>query len=151
MSFQKWSILVVGGNIYIYTCICPPPPFLKDINEHMLYILIYILFFSHKKVNFGNCSILAHMLLAHVHVPHTINLLVPFWTFRLEHILYRKWARVAQQNFSSRSLERGMGLKGRGFRRVKMLVAQSYLLLRDPMDCSLTGFSVHGILQAKIQ
>ena len=31
---------------------------------------------------------------------------------------------------------------------VKVLVAQSYLTLRDPMDCSLTGFSVHGILQA---
>lgn len=90
MSFQKWSIPVVGGNIYIHTHICPPPPFLKNVNEHMLSILFYILFFSLKKVNFGNCSILAHMLLAHAHVPHSINLLVPFWTFRLEHMLYRK-------------------------------------------------------------
>ena len=29
-------------------------------------------------------------------------------------------------------------------------VANSYLTLCDPMDCSLPGFSVHGILQARI-
>ena len=29
-------------------------------------------------------------------------------------------------------------------------VAQSYPTLCDPMDCSLPGFSVHGILQARI-
>ena len=29
-------------------------------------------------------------------------------------------------------------------------VAQSCLTLSDPMDCSLAGFSVHGILQARI-
>ena len=29
-------------------------------------------------------------------------------------------------------------------------VAQSCLTLSDPMDCSLPGFSVHGILQAKV-
>ena len=34
--------------------------------------------------------------------------------------------------------------------KVKVLVAQSCLTLCDPMDCSLPGFSVHGILQAKI-
>ena len=28
--------------------------------------------------------------------------------------------------------------------------AQSCLTLCDPMDCSLTGFSDHGILQARI-
>ena len=28
-------------------------------------------------------------------------------------------------------------------------VAQSCLTLRDPMDCSLPGSSVHGILQAR--
>ena len=33
---------------------------------------------------------------------------------------------------------------------VKMLVAQSYPTLCDPMDCSLTGFSVRGIFQAII-
>ena len=27
---------------------------------------------------------------------------------------------------------------------------QSYLTLCDPMDCSLRGFSVHGILQVRI-
>ena len=34
--------------------------------------------------------------------------------------------------------------------KVKVLVAQSCLTLCDPMDCSLAGFSVHGILQATI-
>ena len=29
-------------------------------------------------------------------------------------------------------------------------VAQSCLTLSDPMDCSLPGFSVHGIFQAKV-
>ena len=31
-----------------------------------------------------------------------------------------------------------------------MKVAQSFLTLCDPMDCSLPGSSVHGILQARI-
>ena len=29
-------------------------------------------------------------------------------------------------------------------------VAQSCLTLRDPMDCSLPGFSLHGIFQARV-
>ena len=29
-------------------------------------------------------------------------------------------------------------------------VAQSHPTLRDPMDCSLTGSSVHGIIQAGV-
>ena len=29
-------------------------------------------------------------------------------------------------------------------------VVQTYLTLRDPMDCSLPGSSVHGILQARV-
>ena len=29
-------------------------------------------------------------------------------------------------------------------------VAQSCPTLRDPMDCSLPGFSVHGIFQARV-
>ena len=33
---------------------------------------------------------------------------------------------------------------------VKVLVARSYLILCDPMHCSLPGSSVHGILQAWI-
>ena len=33
---------------------------------------------------------------------------------------------------------------------VKVLVAQSCPTLCDPMDCSLPGSSVHGILQARI-
>ena len=31
-----------------------------------------------------------------------------------------------------------------------MLIAQSCLTLFDPMECSLPGFSIHGILQARI-
>ena len=34
--------------------------------------------------------------------------------------------------------------------KVKMLVTQLYPTLCDPMDCSLPGSSVHGILQARI-
>ena len=34
--------------------------------------------------------------------------------------------------------------------KMKSEVAQSCLTLRDPMDCSLPGFSVHEILQAKV-
>ena len=34
--------------------------------------------------------------------------------------------------------------------KVKVLVAQSCPILCNPMDCSLPGSSVHGILQAKI-
>ena len=34
---------------------------------------------------------------------------------------------------------------------MKVLFAQLCLILCDPMDCSLPGFSVHGILQARIQ
>ena len=34
--------------------------------------------------------------------------------------------------------------------KVNVLVAQSCVTLWDLMDCSLPGFSVHGILQAKI-
>ena len=29
-------------------------------------------------------------------------------------------------------------------------LAQSCLLLRDPMDCSLPGSSIHGIFQARV-
>ena len=29
-------------------------------------------------------------------------------------------------------------------------VAQSYPTLNDPMDCSLPGFSIHGIFQARV-
>ena len=33
---------------------------------------------------------------------------------------------------------------------MKVKVTQWYLILCDPMDCSLPGSSVHGILQARI-
>ena len=35
------------------------------------------------------------------------------------------------------------------YRKVKALVTQLYLALGDPMDCSLPGSSIHGILQAR--
>ena len=35
--------------------------------------------------------------------------------------------------------------------KAKVLVTQSCLTLWNPMDCSLPGSSVHGILQARIQ
>ena len=38
----------------------------------------------------------------------------------------------------------------RGHVRVKLLVVPLCLTLCDPMDCSLPGSSVHGILQARI-
>ena len=43
-------------------------------------------------------------------------------------------------------------LRGNGFTwmKVKVLVAQSFLTLGDPMDCSPSGSSIHGILQARI-
>ena len=42
-------------------------------------------------------------------------------------------------------------LKGwRVYVRVKVLVAQLCLILFDPMDCSLPGSSIHGILQGRI-
>ena len=40
--------------------------------------------------------------------------------------------------------------KSRQTLKVNMLVAQSCLILCNPMDCSPPGSSVHGILQARI-
>ena len=34
--------------------------------------------------------------------------------------------------------------------KIESEVAQSCLTLSDPMDCSLTGSSVHGIFQARV-
>ena len=34
--------------------------------------------------------------------------------------------------------------------KMKVLVTQSYAMSFNPMDCSPPGFSVHGILQARI-
>ena len=39
-----------------------------------------------------------------------------------------------------------LSYKGKGERQV----AQSCLTLRDPMDCSLPGSSIHGIFQARV-
>ena len=34
--------------------------------------------------------------------------------------------------------------------KIEREVARSCLTLRDPMDCSLPGFSIHGIFQARV-
>ena len=34
--------------------------------------------------------------------------------------------------------------------KIESEVTQSCLTLRDPVDCSLPGFSVHGIFQARV-
>ena len=44
----------------------------------------------------------------------------------------------------------GKSEKSSGMKKVKVLVTQSCPTLCDPMDCSLPGSSVPGILQARI-
>ena len=66
--------------------------------------------------------------------------------------------RVLSMFFSHPTKERGRKsnrgctpqIGGAYFLKVKVLVAQSCLTLFDPMDCSLPGSSLHGILQARI-
>ena len=41
-------------------------------------------------------------------------------------------------------------IKCNKYLKVKVLVVQLCLTLCDPMDCSLPGSSIHGILQARI-
>ena len=48
------------------------------------------------------------------------------------------------------SYKREWKLPGKGTMRMLCLVAQSCATLCDPMDCSPPGFSVRGILQARI-
>ena len=50
----------------------------------------------------------------------------------------RKWVRSGSRTIVCQSV------------KVKMLVSQLCLTLCDSMDCSLPGFSVRGILQARI-
>ena len=44
----------------------------------------------------------------------------------------------------------GLLAGNKGVRNGELLVAQSCLTLCDPVDCSFPGFSVHGVLQARI-
>ena len=54
-------------------------------------------------------------------------------------------------NIPSYYHKRHSGLdQGSGCERVKVLVAQSCPTLCDPVDCSPSDSSVHGILQARI-
>ena len=59
---------------------------------------------------------------------------------------YSPWVAKSQtrlNNWAHMSLSQLVG-------KWKLVVAQSCLTLCDPMDCSPSGFSVHGILQARI-
>ena len=49
--------------------------------------------------------------------------------------------------YTSYRIRTALSLKGKV--KVKVLVCQLCLTLCDPMDCSLPGSSVHGILQAR--
>ena len=51
--------------------------------------------------------------------------------------------------FSSSSLS-SIRVVSSAYLKVKIEVAQSCLTLHDPMDCSLPGFSAHGIFQARV-
>ena len=53
-----------------------------------------------------------------------------------------------QEDFPERARYREQTGPGLIFRKVKMLVTQSFPTLYDPMDCCPPGSSVHGILQA---
>ena len=55
-----------------------------------------------------------------------------------------------QQGASERGLACWAVFRKETAMKVKVFVAQSYLALYDPMDCSLPGSSVPGILQARI-
>ena len=54
------------------------------------------------------------------------------------------------KDFRSSVLEKEMKIKYILLQIVMCLVAQSCLTLRDPMDCSLPGSSVHEIFQARV-
>ena len=60
--------------------------------------------------------------------------------------------RVITVKYSQRVVyNKDICLRGKDFvKKRKVLVAQSYLTLHDPMGCSPPGSSVHGILQARI-
>ena len=55
-----------------------------------------------------------------------------------------------QKKMVSSQDSRCLQLRAEVKREVKVLVAQSCPILCNPMDCSPPGFSVHGILQARI-
>ena len=51
---------------------------------------------------------------------------------------------------STKGRGKSLGLEDLMKKKVKVLVAQSFPTLWNPMHCSLPGFSVQGILQARI-
>ena len=72
---------------------------------------------------------------------HLIQFVIYFWLERKW--LLQTWSRKKLLCFNERYLHTQ-------YVYVYVLVAQSCLTLWSPMDYSLPGFSVHGILQAKI-
>ena len=64
-------------------------------------------------------------------------------------LAYCSLSQLGVQTFSSLNLK-PLNLINKPKEKVKMLVTQSCPALCNPMDCSLPGSSVHGILQARI-
>ena len=69
--------------------------------------------------------------------------------------LWHSWTHVfkflvKKKHFGQEKNQYAIDLKGRKGMKVKEIVAQLCLILRDPMDCSPPGSSVHGLLQARI-
>ena len=83
-----------------------------------------------------------------VHITHVIPLNSLFFSSRLLHGLFTQFLVTFAQNvtFPMRTYPTTLFQ----VKKVKVLIAQSCLILCDTMGCSLPGSSVHGIIQARI-
>ena len=67
---------------------------------------------------------------------------------------FRQWEVIERWMFSFMTvlwtLVGRVSLRNDGKLKLRLLVAQACLTLRDPMNCSLPGSSTHGISQARI-
>ena len=68
----------------------------------------------------------------------------------MKHLLGPKLSSDASLNFIAWAFEGSGGVTSFGRWKKESEVAQSCLTLCHPMDCSLPGFSVHGIFQARV-
>ena len=59
-------------------------------------------------------------------------------------------SKITADGDSSHEIERCLLLGKKAMPDLESEVAQSYLTLCDPMDCSLPGSTIHGIFQARI-
>ena len=64
--------------------------------------------------------------------------------------LYLLGSKITADGDYSHAIKRCLFLGRKGMTNLAVLVAQSCVTLCDSMDCSLPGFPVHGILQARI-